>query len=87
MRKRVTINDLRNAVDWLNQITDSPRDARTDGQWNVGHFLIYSAYGGHSLKRICEGGGHDTPAEHGFMPARDLLRVIRSYGYGYGCKK
>ncbi len=84
MRKRITITHLRDAADWLNQITDSPTEPISRKRWNVGHYMIAQAYGGYALQRVSTPSGAVTsPVSHGYMPARELLEKINAYGWGY----
>ncbi len=84
MRKRVTINDLREAAEHLNRLSGTPEKAMEDGVWNTGHFMIGAAYGGYSLQCVASpDGAIHYPAGDGHMPARELLAKIEAYANGY----
>ena len=77
MNKRVAEADLQNLVNYLNKLTGNPVDYMSDGNANIGHYSICSAYGGHQLQQIVsEGGAAITPLGGGFYPKRELHEMI-----------
>ncbi len=93
-KKRITLNDLRDAAAWLNEVTGSPtkpfRDDPVEGViFNVGFYTIFEAFGGYTLARMTtSSGGTERPLtrksvpKENYMPARELLGKIEAYGHG-----
>jgi hypothetical protein len=76
MRTRITVTDLRAAVDLLNRTTNATPGA-------IGSYVLEGAYGGWQLQRIATSGGGIRNISYGFLPARELLERISFFRYGY----
>ena len=84
---RVTKEMLKNKVDQLNSVTDSPRKYFSDdGKFtvNIDHYCISGAYGGYELQRVCtNGGGVRTLLNTGHIPKKQLYNLINAFIDGY----
>jgi len=87
MVDRITMAQLRNAVDRLNDIFGYPRTAYAELRddkgalvANDGTFVLDAAYGGYRLCQMCKGGGERdlTPR----ATARVAYDMIRAFGDG-----
>jgi hypothetical protein len=76
MRTRITVTDLRAAVDLLNRTTDATPGA-------IGSYILDGAYGGWQLQRLATDGGGIRQITYGYIPARELLERISAYRHGY----
>jgi hypothetical protein len=76
MRTRITVTDLRAAVDLLNRITKN-----TPGK--VGSYVLDGAYGGWELQRLANDSGAVSQITCGYIPARELLDQIHAFRRGY----
>ena len=82
---RITERDLKAVVNRINQITGSPLEPYTkqdDGGFkaNPGNYHLDHAYGGVSLKRMCnEGGGVSDVINSGYTTKRDLYNLMQAY--------
>jgi len=88
MRNRVTKGMLEGKADYLNQLTNSPRESYTKkgDRWNanIGNHHISYAYGGACLHRMSnEGGGVSCPVVHCHIPKRELLGLLEAYIEGF----
>lgn len=80
MNKRVSEADLQNLVIYLNKLTGNPVDYMSDGNANIGHYSIWSAYGRHQLQQIVsEGGTVITPLGGGFYTKRELHEMLNHF--------
>ena len=77
MRTRITVTDLRHAVECLNLTTGNTPGA-------VGSYVLEGAYGGWQLQRLATNGGGVRQVTYGYIPARELLERIHCVHYGYG---
>tara|TARA_Y100001972_G_scaffold123719_1_gene171477 strand:- start:337 stop:597 length:261 start_codon:yes stop_codon:yes gene_type:complete len=78
---KVTLKDLNNKIDYLNDITNNNRKAYEFGKGsNVGTYYLSMAYGGHKLEQIVNtrGGCKDVLCT-GFTTKKDLYYNICSY--------
>lgn len=87
MRERITDKMLQRKVEYLNELTDSPKQAYTrtdDGlRGNIGHYYISGAYGGVKLERIVnEGGGCTEISRDGYGTKRELWTFLCAYVAG-----
>ena len=79
-------------VDYLNELTGSPKTPYTNGKdgkltANIGNYHLSGAYGGFCIHRMVnEGGGVDTPLSYGYIPKRELFEKLTSFtrGIEYG---
>ena len=76
MRTRITVTDLRYAVECLNFTTGNKPGA-------VGSYVLDGAYGGWQLQRLATDGGGVRQITYGYIPARDLLEQIHAFRRGY----
>ena len=83
---RITTVLLQKSIDLLNEITDSPVEPYkvVDGQTaaQTGNYHLDSAYGGYSLRRMCEGGGSRDVFRCGYVTKRSLYDQIYAYRLG-----
>ena len=82
--ERITKKDLELSVQYLNELTGNPTEPYTkiDGRLvaNVGNYHISGAYGGNALHRMHNtSGGISTPLHTGYIPKRELYRVLRAF--------
>ncbi len=80
---RITEKDLQARIDWLNKLTGNPAEPWSLGTGggcvpNPGNYHLDSAYGGHGLQQMCEGGG-TRKIIGGFYPKRELYNLINAY--------
>lgn len=85
--KRITLEDLQLAIDRLNRQTGSPmepwkHDDRGVPYSQSGNYHLSRAYGGFALHRMTGTGGGVECMFGGYMPARELLGLIRAYSAG-----
>ena len=87
MTDRITKENLRYAVDRLNDLFNYPhqayqetRDERGGLVANAGTFTLDRAYGGYRLCQMCEGGGERDITGRG--TAREAYATIRAYTDG-----
>ena len=90
--QRITIKDLRNLANHINEITNSPKEysQQIDGRFsaNIGHYRISQAYGGYCLHRVMNtGGGVTCPLSNGHGPARELYKEMHAYIRGLDTAK
>ena len=82
---RITEKMLERKIDYLNEITGSPKEPYTkgeDGRYhaNIGNYHLTGAYGGVSVGHMCnDGGGIDTPVTYGHVPKRELWEKLCSF--------
>lgn len=76
MRTRITVTDLRHAVECLNFTTGNKPGA-------VGSYVLCGAYGGWQLQRLANASGGVRQITYGYLPARDLLEQISAFRRGY----
>jgi hypothetical protein len=76
MRTRITVTDLRAAVDLLNRTTNATPGA-------IGSYILSGAYGGWQLQRLANASGGIRQITYGYIPARELLERIHAFRYGY----
>ncbi len=88
MSNRITNAMLENAVEFLNELTDSPKETyvkKPNGKYEaqIGNYHLSGAYGGVSLHRICtKGGGVEDVFSCGHIPKRLLFEKIRAFRLG-----
>ena len=76
--QRITRKNLDYKAEYLNRLTGGAQDAQ-----GAGHYYIYQAYGGSSLRRTAlSGGGSEDVLGVGSVPARYLYDCINSYTKG-----
>jgi len=76
MRTRITVTDLRAAVDLLNRTANATPGA-------IGSYVLSGAYGGWQLQRLGNASGGIAAITSGYIPARELLERIHAFRYGY----
>lgn len=81
---QVTIQMLKNKIEYLNEITNSPLTpySRIDNRniANIGNFHLYQAYGAFGLHRMVnEGGGVSDSYIYGLHTKRELLERLNSF--------
>jgi hypothetical protein len=76
MRTRITVTDLRAAVDLLNRTTNATPGA-------IGSYVLEGAYGGWQLQRLSNDSGAVAQITYGHIPARELLAQIHAFRDGY----
>lgn len=81
---RITVKDLEKRVDYLNELTNSPKTSYSekDGKMtaNIGNYHLSGAYGGYCVHRMCnEGGGVTTPIVSYHVPKRELFEKLCSF--------
>jgi len=70
---RYTIKDLERKVELLNKLTDSPLNAVSNRQYNIGNFHLSECYGGVELHRIVNSeGGISVESIGGHVTKREL---------------
>lgn len=91
---RVTEKQLKNLVEWLNDITNNaqePYSKQEDGSYkaNIGNYHLSFAYGGVTLHQmVSDGGGVTTPLGGGYFTKRELDAKLRAFIAGIElCKK
>ena len=83
--QRITEKQLENLADWLNELTNSPkepysRDESGRLRANAGNFHISYAYGGVNVHRMVnEGGGVTCPISHGYKTKRELFNEMHAF--------
>ena len=82
--QRITEKQLENLADWINTLTNSPKEPWTRDEnglrSNVGNYHISHAYGGVCLHRMSnESGGVSTPLIHGHVPKRELFNAMHAF--------
>jgi len=81
----VTIKNLEQLVNYLNEITDNPTEYSTNGKINVGHYTLSGAYGGYQLQQIMnDAGGVNVPLSQGHISKRELYNELTAYIKGIG---
>lgn len=80
----ITINMLKAKIDYLNEITNSPKKpySEVDGKLkaNIGNFHLYQAYGAYGLHRMVnEGGGVSDNNIYGLHTKKDLYYRLCSF--------
>jgi hypothetical protein len=83
MTQRITEKDLQGRIDWLNKLTNNPPDPYTTQKDlhvtpNPGNYHLDSAYGGHGLAQMSEGGGV-RKVIGGFYPKKELMALLNAY--------
>lgn len=81
---QVTIQMLKNKIEYLNEITGSPLTpySRVNNRnvANIGNFHLYQAYGAYGLHRMVnEGGGVTDTYVYGLHSKRELLEKISAF--------
>lgn len=92
--ERITNKMLENKIDYLNEITSSPKEPWSKNKSgkliaNIDNYHISGAYGGVCVHRMAnEGGGVTTPIVYGHVPKRELYNALCSYinGIEFGKK-
>lgn len=80
----VTIAMLKNKIEYLNEITNSPLKPYSrigdKNIANIGNFHLYQAYGAFGLHRmVSEGGGVTDNHIYGLHTKRELLERLNSF--------
>lgn len=79
---KITLSMLKDKIDYLNEITNSPRlpyeiideGVKTRLKANIGNFHLYQAYNAYGLHRMVnEGGGVSDSYVNGLHTKRELL--------------
>jgi len=82
MAQRITEKDLQGRIDWLNSLTGhnlQPYGPKAGGYVaNPGNYHLDSAYSGHGLAQMCEGGGV-RKIIGGFYPKKELYELLNAY--------
>jgi hypothetical protein len=85
MTDRITDKHLKSLVDYINTITDSPKESYKlgqDGRYHaqIGCYCLDYAYSGVQLQRICnDGGGVSQPIGGGYGTKRELYEKLQAY--------
>lgn len=85
MSDRVTEKQLQSLVDYINTITNSPKESYSKGEdghyhANIGNYHIDGAYGGVTLHQIVtDGGGVTTPLGGGYFTKRELYQKLYAF--------
>jgi hypothetical protein len=85
MSNRVTEKDLQNIVDRINRMTISPmapyvKDTEGKFKAQIGNYHLDHAYGGVSLRRMCNtSGGESDVLMIGHAPKRELQSAMWAY--------
>ena len=83
----MTTKILESRIDFLNELTGSPKETYTDGA-NPGNYHLSGAYGGYALDRISnESGGVTSVFNCGYITKRDLYDRINAFIRGYQAGK
>ena len=83
--ERITTKMLEIRIDYLNELTDAPKEPYTKGEdgkltANIGNHHLSFAYGGVCVHRTMnKGGGVDTPITYGHVPKRELFEKLVSF--------
>lgn len=72
----MTMKQLEQSVNTLNEVAGRPTMAWVDGKAKVGNFHVYGAYGSYGLHCICTEGGGVTQAV-GLSTKRQLNDIVR----------
>jgi len=84
---KITMIELENLVNHLNELTGNPKTTHNfdSGSYrsNPGNYSIFSAYGGHKLEQMLEGGGVLDVLNCGFCTKRILFDLIHAFLAGY----
>ena len=83
MRRRITVDQLRAQIRYLNELTGNPvapyLKNEATGKWEpqAYAFMLGRAYGGFELEQMCgTGTGCSTPLNTGHIPARELHGLL-----------
>ena len=78
---RISLKDINNKIDYLNDITNNNRKSYVFGKGsNIGTYYLSMAYGGHKLEQIVNtGGGCKDVLYTGFTTKKDLYYNLTSY--------
>lgn len=93
MSNRITEKDLQNQVNWLNEITNQPKEQYTKnekGEYkaNIGNYHLSFAYGGVTLHQMFnDGGGVVTPLGGGYFTKRELYYKLHAFIAGISIGK
>ena len=82
---RITIKQLEQLAQYLNELTNSPLTYRNESiadsfKANIGHWHISQAYGGACMHRtVSDGGGVTCPIVHGHVSKRELFDLTHAF--------
>ena len=80
---RITVGLLERKVAYLNKVLGYPNTRyNTDGNLNVGTYMLDMAYGRYSLEKALSGNGVKDVFDLGHMPKRELYYLIVAYMKG-----
>lgn len=88
MSDRITEKQLESLVDYINTITNNPKESYSkveDGHYraNIGNYHIDGAYGGVTLHQIVtDGGGVTAPLGGGYFTKRELYQKLNAFIHG-----
>jgi len=78
--KRITIKQLEQLCDYLNELTGNPAKPWNDGRASIGNFHLSQAYGGVCLhQHVNPSGGITTPLIHGHVSKRELFDLMHAF--------
>ncbi len=90
MTQRITTSFLNAQIRRLNSMAGAPNEPyqpERDDQGrlipNAGTYLLSSAYGGYSLRRMAQGGGESDVFNVGHVSARQLSELMAAYMRGW----
>lgn len=79
MSNRITRTFLSHLCDRINTITNSPASPYKEGKPQAGAYLIDSACGGYSLRRMTKGGGEEDVFRCGYVKPPELANLMAAY--------
>lgn len=96
--RRITLKDLESVIDLLNKATNNPKEpyGHTDAvnggvrmvKANIGNYHLDGAYGGYKLvQMVSESGGIKDTLRCGFIPKKDLYKLMCAYLEGIELNK
>lgn len=84
---RITIKQLEQQIDYLNELTNNPLKPYGNKGANIGCYYLAGAYGGYQLQQIVnEGGGCRTLLNTGYTTKKNLYNNINSLLLGLELK-
>jgi hypothetical protein len=74
---RITEKMINKRVEYLNEITNNPKEYMTDGKINIGYYHVSGCYGGWELHQTMnETGGIHVISTGGHITKRELMNQI-----------
>jgi len=78
--KRITIKQLEQLCDYLNELTGNPVEKWHEGRASIGNFHLSQCYGGVCLhQHVNPSGSISTPLIHGHVSKRELFDLMHAF--------